>query len=218
MSAYVAKQGELPVNSMSQLLHSRVFNLAIGTFLSAVWVYFAYRHLVAFEQYGLWSHLAYGCFETIMAAFFVFRSTPQTVSPYPLDWCLAFLGTFAPALLTPETSGVLTDASYILYIGIVLQFLGVLSLNRSFALVAAKRELKTKCMYRFVRHPLYAGHIVAMSGYVLTNTSTSNLWVFAITLTFLLLRIVREEKHLALDPLYQQYMARVRYRLVPFVF
>ena len=100
----------------------------------------------------------------------------------------------------------------------MLQIVSLLSLNRSFALVAAKREIKTAWMYHVVRHPLYASYFVVFGGYVLAHTTLVNLLVYAITAGFLYARIFREERHLALDPAYREYMLEVRYRLVPFVF
>ena len=204
--------------SISELLCSKALNVAVGILLGAVWGYFAYRHLVAFQAYGMWSHLLYGCVETLIAAFFILRSVPQTVSTNPIDWLVAFTGSFAPSFFVPSAWGILPGASHVLFVGLALQLLALLSLNRSLAIVPAKRQIKTAGMYAFVRHPMYASHVLAMTGYVLASTSTANAVVYAVAMGALLLRIVREEKHLACDPLYRQYMARVRYRLVPCVF
>ena len=51
----------------------------------------------------------------------------------------------------------------------------------------------------------------------MSNTTIENVAVYAISMLFLYLRIIKEEKHLALDPLYRQYQLKVRYRLVPFI-
>lgn len=204
--------------SISEFLRSKTLNVAIGILLGAVWAYFAYRHLAAFQAHGIWAHLLYGCVETLIAAFFICRSVPQTVSTNPFDWLIAFAGSFAPSFYTPGTWGIMPGASYIVFVGLTLQLLALLSLNRSLAIVPAKRQIKTAGMYAFVRHPMYASHVLAMTGYVLASTSTANVVVYAVAMGALLLRIVREEKHLACDPLYRKYMARVRYRLVPCVF
>jgi protein-S-isoprenylcysteine O-methyltransferase Ste14 len=211
-------QVDADMNSISELLRSKVFNVAIGILLGAVWGYFAYRHLVAFQEYGIWAHLLYGCVETLIATFFISRSVPQTVSAIPFDWLVAVIGSFTSSFFIPGTWGIAPGANNIIFVGLTLQLLALLSLNRSLAIVPAKRQIKTAGMYAFVRHPMYASHVVATTGYVLANTSTANLVVYAVVMGSLLFRIVREEKHLALDPLYRQYMGRVRYRLVPLVF
>ncbi|MNG26052.1 hypothetical protein D3C84_1109840 [compost metagenome] len=73
-------------------------------------------------------------------------------------------------------------------------------------------------MYRIVRHPIYASYCLTFSGYVLTNTTLTNMAVYAMTIGFLCTRIFREERHLALDPRYREYMLDVRYRLIPLIF
>jgi len=48
-----------------------------------------------------------------------------------------------------------------------------------FAIVAAKREIKTEWMYRIVRHPIYASYILTFGCYVLVHTTLANLLVYA---------------------------------------
>ena len=98
-----------------------------------------------------------------------------------------------------------------------MQIMSVLSLNYSFALVAAQRVIKTAWMYRFIRHPIYASYCLSLSGYVLTNSTLENGAVYIISILFLYLRILSEEKHLSLDPSYREYKLKVRYRLIPFI-
>jgi protein-S-isoprenylcysteine O-methyltransferase Ste14 len=45
--------------------------------------------------------------------------------------------------------------------------IGMLSLGRSFSIFSEVRELVTSGLYRFVRHPLYLGEMVAVWGYVI---------------------------------------------------
>ena len=114
--------------------------------------------------------------------------------------------------------GALPQAEILIMLGTMLQIAGLISLNRSFAIVAAKREIKTSLMYRIVRHPLYASYFLIFGGYVLVHTTTTNIVIYMITMFFLCLRIFREERHLSLDPVYRSYMLDVRYRVIPFVF
>lgn len=197
---------------------TKVVNLLMGLLLGGVWGYFAYRQFTAFTATGQWNYLVFACTEVLIAAFFVSRSTPRSVSLNPLDWAVSLAGSFAPSMFTPAASGVLPPGVIITYIGMAVQILGLLSLNRSFAIVPALRSVKTAGLYRIVRHPLYAGHILAMSGYVLTNTSPLNLSVYAVTSACLVCRMFREEKILSLDKAYRDYMQVVRYRVLPYVF
>jgi len=159
------------------------------------------------------------CFsETLGVIFYVLRSQPETVSVNPLDWVVAIGGTFSPLFFRPALSGILPWADNMIIAGVFFQILSIISLNRSFALVAAKREIKTSWMYSIVRHPLYASYCLIFTGYVLTNTMLSNVFVYLVEMLFLCIRIFREEKHIADDPLYRDYMLKVHYRLIPFVF
>ena len=186
--------------------------------MAALWGLFAYRHLLAFQNTGEWAYLVISVSETLSAALFVFRSAPVTVSTDPLDWFFALVGTFMPLLFIPASWGLLPAAKNLIVLGIALQIFGLLSLNRSYALVAAKRKIKTKGMYRVVRHPMYASYLVLITGYILSNTTWWNFLLYVMSLGFLFVRMVREERHLAVDPVYAEYAQRVRYRVIPFVF
>src|SRR5262245_15065178 len=77
---------------------------------------------------------------------------PWTSTAAMLDW----LGLYLPLLLRPDTTAV---APAIAFLGLVLQLLGgvlaiwaVLTLGRSFGVVAAHRGLQTGGPYRSVRH------------------------------------------------------------------
>lgn len=201
-----------------QLLDSKVVNLLAGFVMAALWGLFAYRHMLAFQNSGEWIYVVISVSEMLSAALFVFRSAPVTVSTDPLDWFFALAGTFTPLLFIPASWGLLPAAKYLVVLGTALQIFGLLSLNRSYALVAAKRKIKTKGMYRFVRHPMYASYLVLFTGYILSNTTWWNLLLYMMSLGFLFVRLVREEKHLAVDPVYAEYAKRVRFRVIPYVF
>ena len=206
------------MSSLSAVLQSRWVGFYSGVFLAGVWGVFAYSHLARFQETHQLALLLFCLSETLTAILYIFRSEPKTVSLIPVDWLMAVVGTFAPLFFRPEAWGVLPWASFLIVVGTIIQVLGVISLNRSFALVAAKRVIKTAWMYRVVRHPIYASYCLTFTGYVLVNTSQANVIIYAVTIGFLIARIFREEAHLSLDPLYREYMQGVRYRLVPFIF
>lgn len=197
---------------------SRRIDVLVGLAMAAVWGLFAYRHLSAFGTTREWLYLVICTSETLTAAFFLVRTAPVSVSTRPLDWFFAFGGTCAPLFFAPDASALVPAAKLLSYIGMCLQIVSLVSLNRSFALVAAKREIKTGGMYRVVRHPLYASYWLIFTGYVLTNTSWANLCVYLLTMGLLSVRAVREEAHLCSDAAYRLYMQQVRYRIVPGIF
>ncbi len=204
--------------SLSIALQSRRTNFYSGVVLATIWGIFAYEHMIAFLKTHELALLLFCFSETLAAVFYIFRSDPKTVSVIPLDWLVAIGGTFAPLFLRPAPWGIFPLASVAIIAGTTIQILGLISLNRSFALVAAKREIKTTWMYRIVRHPIYASYCLTFTGYVLANTTLMNVAIYAMIIGLLCTRIFREERHLALDPLYREYMLDVRYRVIPFIF
>jgi len=205
-------------NTLRNVLQSKRFNLYSGALLASLFSIFAYAHFLKFLDTRELSLLLIIISEALTTAFFLLRSDPKTVSEIPSDWVVAIIGSFTPLFFRPAIDGVLPQAEILIVLGTMLQIAGLISLNRSFAIVAAKREIKTKWMYCFVRHPLYASYFLIFGGYVLVNTTMINLILYTITMSFLCLRIFREEKHLSLDPEYQNYMVNVRYRLIPYIF
>lgn len=206
------------MTDLQQIVQSKRFNIYSGFLLAALFGTFAFAHLIKFLDMHEWSLLLVVISEMLTTLFFIFRSNPKTVSMHSFDWIVAIIGSFAPLFLRPTDYGVLPEAQLLIAIGMVLQIAGMISLNRSFAIVAAKREIKTEWMYRIIRHPLYASYFLIFGGYVLVHTTELNIAIYCITMIFLCLRIFREEKHLSQDPVYQRYMCDVRYRVIPYVF
>ena len=84
--------------------------------------------------------------------------------------------------------------------------------------MAANRGIQTAGPYRIVRHPAYAGYVIAMSGYFLENPSLRNAVIIVTVAAVQLVRIQKEEAYLRADPKYAAYRLRVRYRLLPYVY
>jgi protein-S-isoprenylcysteine O-methyltransferase Ste14 len=203
---------------LSGIIQSARVNVYTGMLLATLFGFFAYSHFSKFQETQQWPLLLVILSEILTVGFFICRRDPKTVSAAPSDWIFAIVGSFAPLFFRPALWGVLPSASSLIVLGTIIQIVSLLSLNRSFALVAAKREIKTAWMYRIMRHPLYGSYLLVFGGYVLVNTTSWNLIVYAIMLMLLCVRTFREEKHLALDPAYRAYMLKVRYRIIPFVF
>jgi hypothetical protein len=141
------------MNTTTNLHHSRYTSMLTSTLMACLWGMFSYVHLLAYQQTGDWSYLLFCAAETLSALFFLIRTAPDSVSTDLRDWLLAIGATFAPFLFSPSDMAVWADARYLLLLGSALQLTGLLSLNRSFGLVAARREIKTKGIYRLIRHP-----------------------------------------------------------------
>jgi protein-S-isoprenylcysteine O-methyltransferase Ste14 len=73
-------------------------------------------------------------------------------------------------------------------------------------------------LYRYVRHPMYSGFILFSIGTALLLGSGYGVLGALVLIVMLAWRAVREERVLLNElPGYRDYMARVRYRFIPFV-
>jgi protein-S-isoprenylcysteine O-methyltransferase Ste14 len=73
--------------------------------------------------------------------------------------------------------------------------------------------------YRFVRHPGYAGNILALFGIVLALGSVWTLIPAAVASIIAVIRTVLEDQTLQEElPGYRDYARRVRYRLIPWIY
>lgn len=203
----------------AHILNERPAQVICGAALAALWLFFAVAHLSIFiHSSGKTSLLVFATAETLVAAFFLLRTPPRTLATRPVEWLVAIAGTFLPLLLRPTTDAPAALAEWGLMIGSALQIAGVLSLNRSLAIVPALRQLKTGGMYAIVRHPIYTSYLVTFSCYLAANTSATNLLIVATSLGLLLARVHFEERHLGQTPEYRAYRGRVQWRLIPFIY
>ncbi len=102
--------------------------------------------------------------------------------------------------------------------GMFLQITAKVVLGHAFGIIAANRGVKVIGPYRFVRHPMYAGYTMTHIGYLLAMPALSTAILYALALSFQVVRIFREERVLIEDPRYREFAACVRYRLVPGLF
>src|SRR5947209_4901100 len=82
--------------------------------------------------------------------------------------------------------------------------------------VEAGQQLTSGGVYKYVRHPMYVGNVIMMTGIPLALGSYWGLLFVVPGVAVLVFRILDEEK-LLIDELagYREYAQRVRYRLVP---
>jgi protein-S-isoprenylcysteine O-methyltransferase Ste14 len=149
------------------------------------------------------------------------RRFATTVSKRPLDWALSFMAVNAPLLAVPAPASTFMPsqiATTLMFAGMIIQISAKIVLWRSYGLVPANRGIKTKGPYFFVRHPLYVGYTLTHIGFLLGFPSLQNFFLYLATFLIEVARLMREELILNKDPLYRDYAARVRYRLLPGIF
>ncbi len=156
--------------------------------------------------------------ETSVALFVLFRRPTERISMRLGDWLLAATATYAPLLIVPsaELWPVLeVPAVALILFGNVVQISGKLFLRRSFGIAPANRGIKRDGLYRFVRHPIYAGYLFTHIGILMIMPSLVNLVIYAIGWWAQILRIQAEEALLTQDPDYRDYLQQTRWRLIP---
>jgi protein-S-isoprenylcysteine O-methyltransferase Ste14 len=182
---------------------------------------FAFKFLTAFLHSHSPIDLMLVVSEGSIVAFILIRRLTNRVSLRPLDWVLAVGGTVAPLCVLPASGAVLAPPLVclaIMFMGLSLQIAAKLTLRRRFGIVAANRGVEISGPYRAIRHPMYADYTLTEIGFFLANASLWNAAVYLIAFSFQVSRILVEERVLAQDPAYREFMGRVPYRLIPRVF
>jgi len=169
------------------------------------------------------AHVTTLTFFAILVVMFVVRRVPQRIATGFYPRCAAVAGTFLSVgivLLPPrELSSALYLVSLLLIIGgTTLAIYAALILGRSMSILPQARRLVTWGPYALVRHPLYLGEIIAVSGVTLQYLSAWALLLLVLVCAFQLQRMKYEERVLfQVFPKYAAYMARTA-RLMPGVY
>jgi protein-S-isoprenylcysteine O-methyltransferase Ste14 len=150
---------------------------------------------------------------------FLARRKATAVVRSPLAWLLGFAGAMLPLLLrigdTPASLKLADVGDGLQLLGASLAVAALLSLGRSFGVVAAHRGIQTGGLYRWVRHPLYAAELLLLLGFTLAHASTWNALIWLLAVGLQLLRAGFEEAVLANDEAYRAYRLRCPHRFVP---
>jgi protein-S-isoprenylcysteine O-methyltransferase Ste14 len=117
------------------------------------------------------------------------------------------------AALVPDVATALLSG-----LGLVVIITGKLTLGRSFGLMPANRGVVCRGIYRLMRHPIYAGYVVTHVAFVVAHPTPWNVALILTSDAALLVRAVYEERTLARDPAYAEYVTAVRWRVLPGVF
>ena len=159
--------------------------------------------------------------QILVVMFLLLRRSAQRYSERPVDHVIALISAMLPLLAVPPSQGNLLPLSMLavcLLTGIVLHLGAKLSLRRSFGVLPADRGVKSRGMYRFVRHPMYLGYILVQLSLVLAGPLMWNICLFIVSCVFFALRISAEERLLGHSPDYQALCRTTRYRLIPGVY
>jgi protein-S-isoprenylcysteine O-methyltransferase Ste14 len=123
-------------------------------------------------------------------------------------------------LIRPVGGGLVPDMYTALLsgAGLLVIIAGKATLGRSFGLMPAHRGLVSTGIYGWVRHPIYAGYLLTHVAFLIAHPAPWNLALLVASDLSLLVRACYEERTLARDPAYVNYMRRVPWRVAPGVF
>jgi protein-S-isoprenylcysteine O-methyltransferase Ste14 len=195
--------------------------VASTSVFGTLWTYFFVANLQAWAPTGRPVGLGPLELELVIAILYIVRRQPIAVSRAPLAWSAAAVAVTGMLFARPAydpVAGLGTLYFVVQLAGAGVALLTLLTLGRSFGIVAANRGLKTSGPYGIVRHPLYGAYLVTMGGYLLENPSVLNVIIFGAVTAAHLIRIREEEKCLGTDPKYRDYRRQVRFRLVPYLY
>ena len=157
---------------------------------------------------------------TLLVVTLLIRRAPVRVTPNPIYWLVAFVGSYYGFLTVtvsvagrPLVPAGVTDL--VSMASILWDVAARLTLGRNIGFVPAQRRLVTSGPYRIVRHPIYTALFVAEIAVVLENFSLVNLILSLFFVAIFVVKTLMEERFLAEDPEYAEYMKRVRFRWIP---
>lgn len=191
-----------------------VLDRAEQVVFAVLWALLAWRIALSDNPFGPLVVLSEGT----IAAFLVIRRPARGISLRLGDWAVSCVATLAPLLVMPAAAplpGLAPLGAALVIAGICFQLWAKFVLRRSFGIAPANRGIKVGGPYRLLRHPMYAGYLVSHIGVLVLMPTAWNLAAYAIGWSAQLLRLRAEEALLAADPDYADYLARVRWRLVP---
>ena len=158
----------------------------------------------------------------VVAVTFLSRRTAVRITTNPWFWLLAFVATYwlwLTAVITAKGTALIPHwCSVVLaLLGLAIAFYARLSLGRNIGLVPAQRRLVTTGAYGLVRHPIYTAIFVNYLAFVLDAYSPGNVLIAVLGVFWYVIKSIVEERFLAADPEYADYMQRVRWRWLPWI-
>lgn len=111
-----------------------------------------------------------------------------------------------------------TISKYVVFAANILGILTLLNLGRSFGILIAFRKIKTNKLYSIVRHPMYGTDILLRIGFLISHSNVFTVCIFILSTACYIYRAILEERFLCLQTNYHEYMEKVHYRFIPFVF
>lgn len=138
------------------------------------------------------------CFYLLIIVLFFLRSTPKANSHRLMPKILAYVGTFMPfSLIFTKITEVNVASTLlstcIMTVGMLFSLYSLKTLGKSFGITPQARTLVQEGPYRFIRHPLYVGELIALGGAILTGFSAQRLCIYLVWIAIQSYRAIQEE-------------------------
>jgi protein-S-isoprenylcysteine O-methyltransferase Ste14 len=222
------------MGNRASFIFGRALPLGVFGFLVAIQGELAYagvQHALAYgdlDRTGamyLLNRILTVAFFAFLVVIYVIRSRAVAVDHNPVAIVAAMIGSFVlyglfliPGQGRSTNVWVLASSDMCLACGMIWSIYSLTYLGKRFSIVPEARGLVTIGPYRFVRHPIYLGEIVAGVGLILPTLFTLHILLFTVFLGAQVARTYFEERILRRAyPQYEAYAAHAR-RLIPFVF
>jgi protein-S-isoprenylcysteine O-methyltransferase Ste14 len=202
---------------LHHMLTTPQFHYICNGVLAAMYLFFVVQNIMVMQKEGYkLSIIMLIIFNALLFYLILTRRAPKKVSFAFVDIVVTFFGTFILTLAkgVPQAADIwpLQIAGAC---GMGISVLGLLTLRKSFGLLPADRGIVSHGVYRFIRHPIYAGYVLHYACFLAQNYSIPNATIFILFLFFEGFRLLREEKLLSQNPDYAAYMQRTRWRICP---
>ena len=218
-SPYPAISAVDPAAPQARLFDPVEFSARLAT--GIVFTLFAIRIATDYLTTGRMTGLLLLASESLVVVLTIARRSACTVDRTWWTRVLTTMSMAGPPLVFPANVTALAPEAVtvaISAVGLLVVIGGKLSLGRSFGLLPANRGIVSSGCYRVLRHPIYLGYLITHVAFVAANPTVWNITLILLSDAALLRRAVYEERTLAQDPEYRDYMQRVRWRIMPAVF
>jgi protein-S-isoprenylcysteine O-methyltransferase Ste14 len=222
------------MSNRASFIFGRALPLGVFGFLVAIQAELAFagvQHALAYgdlDRTGamyLLNRILTVAFFAFLVVIYIIRSRAVAQDHNPVAIVAAMIGSFVlyglfliPGQGRSTNVWVLASSDMSLACGMIWAIYALTYLGKRFSIVPEARGLVTSGPYRFVRHPIYVGEIVAGVGLILPTLFTLHILLFAVFLGAQVARTYFEERILRRAyPQYEAYAAHTR-RLIPFVF
>jgi protein-S-isoprenylcysteine O-methyltransferase Ste14 len=163
-------------------------------------LYFSVLNYSHFVFKPLWA--VESIFYVLLTFVFIIRVDPVDRAKGVYEFWMPLVGTMLPITLSPmrlvilNNLPVLYGLSIFMTLSIMLTLWGIWVMRRSFSITVEARALVTNGPYRWLRHPIYTGESLAVTGVLILRFSLFSLMIYCIYLILTLLRTYYEEQKL----------------------